>query len=115
MLTIEEGEKVSNVFAVLDKILFKEGEKKGWHENPINDGEQIALIHSELSEGLEALRENLMSDKIPEYLGIEEELADTIIRIIHYASRKNYRLGWAIVEKMKYNQDRPYRHGNKRF
>ena len=48
-------------------------------------GELFALIHSELAEGLEFLREgNWWSGHIPEYKGIEEELADTIIRVMDY-------------------------------
>lgn len=87
----------------------------GFHDTPLNDGEQIALMHSELSEGLEALRKDLKSDHIPEFLGIEEELADVIIRIAHYTKRKNLRTAEAVIAKMQFNESRPYKHGNKKF
>ncbi len=40
----------------------------------------LALVHSEVSEGLEGLRKNLMDDKIPTRPMIEVELADAEIR-----------------------------------
>lgn len=45
-----------------------------------NVGEMIALMHSELSEALEAHRKNLMDDKLPHMHGIDVELVDCIIR-----------------------------------
>jgi hypothetical protein len=54
---------------------------KGWWESERNDGELIALIHSEASEMLEGLRHgNPKSDHIPEFCAGEEESADIIIR-----------------------------------
>ena len=88
----------------------------GWWDSDRNDGELIALIHSELSEVLEALREgNPPSEKIPEFSGAEEELADTVIRIMDMAAARNYRLGEAIEAKIAYNLTREHRHGGKAF
>ena len=53
---------------------------KGWYDGSTSrsEAELIALMHSELSEALEAARHgNPASDKIPEYSGIEEELYNT--------------------------------------
>lgn len=71
-----------------------------------NVGELIALMHSELSEALEAARRNLQSDHIPEFTGIEEELADCLIRIFDFACAAQLRLGEAFVAKMKFNVER---------
>jgi NTP pyrophosphatase (non-canonical NTP hydrolase) len=78
-----------------------------------NTGEKIALMHSELSEALEADRKDLESDHIPGFSGLEEELADVIVRIVDFAVQKNLRLSEALISKMRFNLSRPYRHGKK--
>lgn len=67
---------------------------------------KIALIHSEISEALEADRKDLMDDKLPHRKGIEVELADAIIRIADLAGRLNLDIGGAMVEKLEYNRVR---------
>ena len=78
----------------------------GWYKNPEtgeeierNFGEVIALMHSELSEALEADRKNLMDDKLPHRDGREVEFADCIIRIFDTAAAYNMDLAGAIIEK----------------
>jgi len=89
--------------------------EKGWWAEDQNNGELIALIHSELSEGLEGLRRDLQDDHLPKFKMIEAELADACIRIMDMAAARGYRLGEAIIRKMEYNRTRPYRHGGKKI
>lgn len=86
--------------------------EKGWWEKERNDGEVIALMHSELSEALEALRHgNPPDDKVPEFTGVEAELADCIIRIMDMVPGRGWRVAEALIAKMEYNKGRPYKHG----
>lgn len=73
---------------------------------------KIALAHSELSETLEAMRDgNPASAKIQGFTLAEEEIADTIIRLMDLAQYKQWRLAEAILAKMHYNETRPHKHG----
>jgi hypothetical protein len=77
-----------------------------------NDGEMIALIQSEASEALEALRlGNPPDDKIPEFSGVEAEFADVIIRIMDLSARRGWRVAEALVAKAQMNTTRAYKHG----
>lgn len=73
--------------------------------------QMIALIHSELSEALEAIRKSLKDDKLPHRSGEEVEIADTVIRILDYAGAWGLDLAGAIEEKLEYNRNRGYKHG----
>ena len=83
--------------------------------------EQVALMHSELSEAVEELRNGRGVTEVyynegkpgkPE--GFPVELADVLIRIFDAAGRYGIDLTAAVDVKLKYNQSRPYRHGGKK-
>lgn len=64
---------------------------------------KLCLVHSEISEALEASRKDLMDDKLPHRNGVEVELADALIRIFHLGGALGFDLGAAVQEKMAYN------------
>ena len=108
-------------------------------------GEDMALIHSEVSEALEAYREGsevnavwyehkafggdtgtLKTDKketkslngdviLNKPCGIPSEMADVIIRVLHFCGKHEIDIGKAVVEKMAFNESRPIKHGGKKL
>lgn len=79
---------------------------------------KLCLVHSELSEALEALRDGDLKmrageDGKPE--GVESELADTIIRILDLSEALGLDMGKAIADKMAYNEQRAFQHGGRKL
>jgi hypothetical protein len=77
---------------------------------------KIALVHSELSEAVEEIRNGnpeiyWSPEGKPEGVGIE--LADAVIRILDLAGALGYNLEHCMSIKHDYNTTRPHRHGGK--
>lgn len=86
-------------------------EKGFWDEVP-NDGEKIALMHSELSGALNALRHGDFEDETcPGFEFSHTKLALVVIRIFDFCGHHDIDLAGAVRAKMTYNTERPYKHG----
>jgi NTP pyrophosphatase (non-canonical NTP hydrolase) len=103
---------------------------KGFFDEPKNIGEMLCLIHSEVSEALEAERKehyariDLMfkeakglGDKAAFEMHVknsfEDELADVIIRCLDLAAFKGIDIQRHVELKMAYNATREHKHGKK--
>ena len=100
----------------------EEAEKEGLDFNDVEErwnqwnkayiGNKIMLMVGELAEAHEGLRHNNPpSEHIPEFSALEEEMADTIIRILDFCGYQKLRIAEALAAKFEYNQTRPHKHG----
>lgn len=99
-------------------------DQHGWHEPQLRDGvmrdasvgERLALVHSEVSEALEAHRDGtelVYKDEKGKPEGIGIELADAVIRIGDLCEILGVDLESCIEIKAEFNKGRPFRHGGK--
>lgn len=122
----------------LAKQVHENAKQKGFFDTPKNIGEMLCLIHSEVSEALEADRKkhyavkswniennvdlnDLESTSNKQYFkqefevaiknSFEDELADVMIRVMDLAAYKGIDLEYHIKMKMAYNSMREHKHG----
>lgn len=99
----------------LAAVIHETAIEKGFWDGPKNHdkiGNKLALVHSEVTEVLEAIRKNKGSQQVV------EEMADVIIRLLDiYASMMNgglieHSLDEELNKKMEVNSSRARLHGN---
>lgn len=113
--------------------IFERNVEKGFYEKPKNIAEMLCLIHSEVSEALEADRKEMYatsanmnvvngwtrdSDFVESYKGwvkgtFEEEMADIFIRVLDLCAFKGIDIEQHVIAKMRYNLTREKYHGKK--
>lgn len=112
--------------------------EKGWYDADRTFGDDIALLHSEVSEMLEAFRDDGLGkyyyfksedgfarlrpdDPNAQRWGVENakpegvasEAADVLVRLLDTCKRYDIDLWEAWREKVDFNRTRPIRHGDK--
>lgn len=108
--------EIDLVFSVLGREILETKRTNGWVCTAPVDWEQdetqipadLCLIHSEVSEALEAFRKD-------DRQGFIEEMADVIIRVVGLTAGLEMDLAEAVLLKLAKNRVRGYRHGGKRL
>ena len=114
--SINRGEVVL-AMASLQKRIYGNAKVHGfWQGEQANFLAKIALVHSELSEAVEAYRKkgDEPDPHCPEFSNVQIELAAAIIRILDIGTGFDLaNLAEAILAKMEYNEGREYLHGKR--
>ena len=99
----------------LAAVLHETAIEKGFWDGEIGYdkiGNKLALVHSEVTEVLEAIRKNKGSEEVV------EEMADILIRLLDiYAAMRNtgdliHSFDEVLSKKININKERPKLHGN---
>lgn len=129
---------MSSDFALLTERICELNKRNGFSYLSVNVAHHaahravvyIALAHTELSEATEALRSTCAAEALERVVlalargrdrptdadmaalqPFAEELADTVIRVLHLAGMCGIDIGAEVDRKMDVNATRPYRHG----
>tara|TARA_R100000541_G_C1863148_1_gene79588 strand:+ start:35 stop:466 length:432 start_codon:yes stop_codon:yes gene_type:complete len=124
--------KTKTMINELAKEAHQNARNKGFFDSEKNIGEMLCLIHSEVSEALEADRKGIYSlvemkalngwkdnDSFKTHFietvkdTFEDELADVMIRVMDLAAFKGVNLEEHIKAKMRFNSLREHKHGKK--
>lgn len=107
------------IFAAMANEVEDLNRSKGWYDEDRRFGEDMALLHSEVSETLEAYRDHKVADvtdpgnPLAKPEGVPSELADVLVRLLDTCNRYGIDLFKEWRRKMDYNWTRPYRHGGR--
>ena len=130
-MTFDAADQIGrNTFKIMMSEVDGLNHRKGWHDEGISRtfGDEIALLHSEVSEALEAYRQWGIDDAttglahaeaeqelntLPKPEGVGSELADVLIRLLDTCACHDIDLYMEYRRKMDYNWTRPIRHGGK--
>lgn len=123
--TVERYEFAEALRTAADDV-YRVNEANGWFESERTVGEDVALLHSEVSEMLEAYREfglnDMTGDEIAQVDGVVtpvkpegfgSECADVLIRLLDTCRRRGVDLGFEFERKLAHNATRGHRHGGK--
>jgi len=122
----QKDDVFANGLTAAAKQVHKDNKQKGFWDKEREVGTLLMLATSELAEALEADRKGRYTGKIvsedkekeefPQWFEqnikdtFEDEMADTVIRILDICGAMDIDLEWHINQKLKYNRTREHMH-----
>ena len=122
----QKGDVFATGLTTAAKQIHEDNKQKGFWDKEREIGTLLMLVTSELAEALEADRKGRYAGKIasknkeegefPQWFEknvkdtFEDEMADTVIRILDICGAMDIDLEWHINQKLKYNRSREHKH-----
>lgn len=126
---VSPEDTIEHAIARMTREVREVNEANGWFDDDRRPAEGLALLHSEVSEWLEALRSWGTEDAtavlvghaaehpegaiLPKPEGAGSEAADVLIRLLDECDRQGLDLAAEYRRKIAYNRTRGYRHGGR--
>lgn len=115
------GEDVALIHSEASELLedHRSGEEptKIWYETKMlaydGTGEPIMFDGKQLTVAVRLPRPTTSEGQLLKPCGIPSELADIIIRVLHFSGKHRIDIEKAVMEKMDFNASRPFKHGGK--